>query len=56
MKIIQQDKHWVNGYFFLIANSRSSIEREKWIDALSDAYIGDMDRWKMTIIPFISSF
>ncbi len=56
MKIIAADPYWVNGYFFLIANSKSSIEKEKWIDALSDAYIGDMDRWKMTIIPFISSF
>ena len=38
MKIIAADPYWVNGYFFLIANSKSSIEKEKWIDALSDAY------------------
>lgn len=56
VKIITADPHWVNGYFFLIANARSSVEKEKWIDALSDAYIGDMDRWKMTIVPFINSF
>ena len=56
MKIIAADPHWVNGYFFLIANAKSSTEKDKWIDVLSDAYIGDIDRWKSTIAPFINSF
>ena len=55
-KIIITDPHWVNGYFFLIANARSSIEKKKWIDALIDGYTGDLERWRTTVIPFISSF
>ena len=54
--ILQYDPHWVNAYLTMIANSTKVSDRERWISELRKQYIGDDERWKNTVEPFINSY
>lgn len=55
-QIIKKDPSWVNWYFFLISNSKTLMEKNKWIDQLTKNYLWDKERWKQVVVPFIDSY
>ena len=55
-KILEHDPHWVNTYFIMIRISKNDSEKSYWIDQLRKNYIGDSERWKSTVEPYINAY
>ncbi len=55
-KILEQDPHWVNAYFIMLSVSEKRSERSYWISELKKNYIWDVERWKITVEPYINQY
>ncbi len=55
-KILEHDPHWVNAYFIMISISKNDSEKSYWIDQLRKNYIGDDERRKAIVEPYINSY
>lgn len=55
-KILEYDIHWVNAYFIMISISKNDSEKSYWMDQLRKNYIGDDERRKVIVEPYINSY
>ncbi len=55
-KILEHDPHWVNAYFIMLGVSEEDSEISYWMNELKKNYIGDVERWKITVEPFIDQY